>query len=167
MEMLTTFMILSYIFLFFVMMILFHILRSDYDSTYSGQKFWRWAQRRKKRRPSSKRRENGRFSTHYSSASPLPFFSPSPLSGRGPSSGTLNRPTPKRSRSQSSLYPTAKRSRSQPSPGGTRRRGRGGPHGSCRIRRRRVSTESLFPHSSTCIEFCRVFKYGRSHGFSH
>lgn len=32
MEILTTFMILSYVFLFSVMMILFHILRSDYDS---------------------------------------------------------------------------------------------------------------------------------------
>ena len=32
MEMLTTFMILSYVFLFSVMMILFHILRSDYDA---------------------------------------------------------------------------------------------------------------------------------------
>ncbi len=32
MEMLTTFMILSYVFLLCVMMILFHMLRSDYDS---------------------------------------------------------------------------------------------------------------------------------------
>ena len=38
MELLTTFMILSYVFLFSVMMILFHILRSDYDSNLQWAK---------------------------------------------------------------------------------------------------------------------------------